>query len=102
MKSRTNRLILSCVAAVVLTLSSAGASTAFACPMCKAATEEDDAKPRAYMYSILFMLTVPATLFSGVTAGLVVMGRKESEALEAAGLTDETPEGPDGSTSSDG
>jgi len=57
--------------------------------MCKAANEEDDAKPRAYMYSILFMLTVPATLVSGVTFSLFRMSRNEAEALRDAGLSDE-------------
>jgi hypothetical protein len=42
-----------------------------ACPMCKLANEEGtdpqaaavaNARPRAYMYSILFMLSMPATL----------------------------------------
>ncbi len=38
-----------------------------ACPMCKAANESDqngepNTKPQAYMYSILFMLSMPATL----------------------------------------
>jgi hypothetical protein len=39
-----------------------------ACPMCKAANEADQGdgeanlKPRAYMYSILFMISMPATL----------------------------------------
>lgn len=38
-----------------------------ACPMCKAANETDqngepNTKPQAYMYSILFMLSMPATV----------------------------------------
>ena len=78
------------VLAVVLSLSGPATSAALACPMCKAANEEDDSKPRAYMYSILFMLTVPATLVSGVTFGLFAMSRKEAEALREAGLQDVT------------
>lgn len=56
-------------------------STAEACPMCKVANEDApafdangnpidvNARPRAYMYSILFMLSMPAVLLSsfGVT-----------------------------------
>ena len=57
--------------------------------MCKAANEEDESKPRAYMYSIIFMLTVPATLVSGVTFGLFKMNRQEADALREAGLSDE-------------
>ncbi len=40
-------------------------STAVACPSCKNANETDDLRPRAYMYSILFMLGMPATVFTG-------------------------------------
>jgi len=88
MKYVTSRTLMIPILAVVLTLSAPAASTALACPMCKAATEEDDAKPRAYMYSILFMLTVPATLVSGVTFSLFRMSRNEAEALRDAGLSD--------------
>ncbi|NQV27757.1 MAG: hypothetical protein HQ518_25695 [Rhodopirellula sp.] len=89
MKYVTSKFLMIPVLAVVLTLSAPAASTALACPMCKAANEEDDSKPRAYMYSILFMLTVPATLVSGVTFGLFTMNRKEADALREAGLSDE-------------
>ena len=64
MKYMTSKILMIPVLAVVLTLSAPAASTALACPMCKAANEEDDAKPKAYMYSILFMLAVPATMFT--------------------------------------
>lgn len=36
-----------------------------ACPGCKTANETEDRRPRAYMYSILFMLGMPATVFTG-------------------------------------
>ncbi|MDB4733574.1 hypothetical protein OAF42_03935 [Planctomicrobium sp.] len=44
-------------------------AAAEACPMCQVANEDDTgdatlARPRAYMYSILFMLAVPATMFT--------------------------------------
>lgn len=58
---------------------------AAACPMCKAANDEHDARPRAYMVSIIFMLTVPACLFSGLGIGLYRLNRSETERLEAAG-----------------
>jgi hypothetical protein len=93
MKYTIVRYLMIPVFAAVLTLSAPAASTAFACPMCKAATEEDDSKPRAYMYSIIFMLTVPATLVSGVTFSLFAMNRKEAEALREAGLSDAGPDG---------
>lgn len=89
MKYMTSKILMIPVLAVVLTLSAPAASTALACPMCKAANEEDDAKPKAYMYSILFMLTVPAALVSGVTFSLFKMSRNEAEALRDSGLSDE-------------
>ncbi len=48
---------------------------ASACPMCKAANEEDDAKPRAYMYSILFMLAVRGQ-WSAAWLSLVTVSRR--------------------------
>jgi len=46
---------------------SGGVPSVEACPLCKAANEADqngepNTKPMAYMYSILFMLAMPATL----------------------------------------
>ena len=93
MKYMTSKIVMIPVLAVVLTLSAPAASTALACPMCKAADEEDDAKPKAYMYSILFMLTVPAALVSGVTFSLFKMSRNEAEALRDSGLSDEESDG---------
>jgi len=58
---------------------------ASACPMCKAALDGDDARPRAYMISILFMLSVPLCLFSGLGYGLWRLSREEVERLRAAG-----------------
>ncbi len=93
MKYLTSRFLLIPFLAIVLTVSAPAVGTALACPMCKAANEEDDAKPRAYMYSILFMLTVPATLVSGVTFSLFKMSRNEADALREAGLSDDSPDG---------
>ncbi|TWU09548.1 hypothetical protein CA54_47900 [Symmachiella macrocystis] len=39
--------------------------SAQACPNCKEGIKSDDQMPRAYQYSIIFMLTVPATIFTG-------------------------------------
>lgn len=50
---------------------------AAACPNCKTALEQDDAKPKAYMYSILFMLAMPATLFSAFGIGLYRLSRRQ-------------------------
>lgn len=55
--------------ALVLCSGFVASSAAEACPMCQVANEDDTgdanlARPRAYMYSILFMLAVPATMFT--------------------------------------
>lgn len=42
-----------------------GSASASACPMCNQSIANENAMPRAYMYSILFMLGMPATVFTG-------------------------------------
>ena len=63
----------------------AGASEAWACPMCKMALETDDPQPRAYMLSILFMLGMIGSMFAAVTGLLIWLSRRERLVLEAAG-----------------
>jgi hypothetical protein len=41
------------------------AAAAQACPMCSQSIAEEDLLPHAYMYSIVFMLAMPATVFTG-------------------------------------
>ncbi len=47
-----------------------------ACPGCKTANETDNLRPQAYMYSILFMLGMPATVFTGFGIAFYRMSRK--------------------------
>ena len=67
------------------------AAPAQACPMCKVANESNedaairDARPRAYMYSILFMLSMPATLLTGYGFGFYRLHKQQQS----------TDEGPD-------
>ena len=61
------------------------ASDVWACPMCKMALETDDPQPKAYMYSILFMLGMIGTMFGAVASLLVWLTRQERLSLEAAG-----------------
>ena len=42
------------------------AATAQACPMCSQSIAEDDVLPKAFMYSILFMLGMPATVLGAI------------------------------------
>ena len=54
-----------------------------ACPMCKLATETTSRQPRAYMYSILFMMSMPATIMTGFGIAFYRLSRK------AAGMQQE-------------
>jgi len=64
-----NRIFKSLALAVAVSLATGVAPMATnslqACPGCKNANETDSLRPRAYMYSILFMLAMPATVFAG-------------------------------------
>ncbi|HBL42151.1 hypothetical protein [Gimesia sp.] len=57
-------------------------SQAAACPMCKQLNETDDSKPRAYMYSITFMLAMPAILLSGFGVAFFKMIKREQETVQ--------------------
>jgi hypothetical protein len=56
--------------------------------MCKLANETDSRLPMAYMYSILFMLGMPATVLSGFSIGFWRLSRQaarmQREAAEQA------------------
>lgn len=72
----------------LLVVSGAGsldAPVASACPNCKAAVEADpeNKQPKAYMYSILFMLSMPAILFGSFGYGLYRLSKKQ-QALQAS------------------
>lgn len=63
-------------------------SSADACPMCKYANEsgsedgsssEENRRPQAYMYSILFMISMPATLMAGFSFSFYRMWKKQQE-----------------------
>ena len=56
-----------------------------ACPMCKYALETDDLRPRAYMYSILFMLGAMGAVVGGLIGFLCWLSRHERAAMDAAG-----------------
>ena len=73
------------------------APSAQACPMCKVANEEAEnteaaavanARPRAYMYSILFMLSMPATLTASFGLGFYRLHKRQQALLAAEGDVD--------------
>ncbi len=73
-----NKALLAAVFAAVLGFG----STAMACPNCKFANETESNRPKAYMYSILFMIGMPATIFTGFGISFYRMIRKsEQESL---------------------
>ncbi len=75
-----------------LALFGSAASVATACPMCKYANEADqpnetaNLRPKAFMYSILFMLAMPPTIFTVFGVSFYRMCKK----AEAANATGET------------
>lgn len=75
--NRLKKIIYLALFAIVLV--SIVPTTAEACPMCKAAAEQDDNQPKAYMYSILFMLAMPAVIFGSFGYGLYRMNQREKD-----------------------
>lgn len=65
------------------------AGIAQACPMCSQSIAEEDLLPHAYMYSIIFMLTMPAVVFTGIGGFIFFQIRKAQSALPAD-ATDES------------
>jgi hypothetical protein len=63
MHRRLKQLLFVCLAISATWLLSAAAH---ACPMCSQSIAEEDLLPHAYMYSILFMLAMPAVVFTSV------------------------------------
>lgn len=60
------------------------AGSAQACPMCNQSIANENDLPRAYMVSILFMLAMPATVFTGF--GLYIAGQIRSHKAAQAAL----------------
>jgi hypothetical protein len=47
-----------------------------ACPMCAEANKADKNRPKAYMYSIIFMISMPALVCAGFGIGFYRLHRK--------------------------
>lgn len=77
MNSLLRRILMTGILAVTLT-----GSAAMACPNCKLANETESNRPRAYMYSILFMIGMPATIFTGFGISFYRMTRNAQRAAE--------------------
>ena len=70
---------LSCLLLVAALNGAIATPSAQACPMCKAANETQEHLPRAYQFSILFMLAMPAMLFSGIGFSLYRISKHETQ-----------------------
>lgn len=55
-----------------------------ACPMCSTNIESDQSLPRAYMYSILFMLAVPPTIFVGIGVAIYRAHARQARLMASA------------------
>lgn len=92
MNQPLRKIIRSCILAIVMTGACGFSSSALACPNCKAANETDSNRPRAYMYSILFMIGMPATIFTTFGISFYRMTKKAelAAAQEAESAIDPT------------
>jgi hypothetical protein len=52
------------------------AAAAQACPMCSQSIAEEDQLPKAFMYSIIFMLGMPATVLCGIGTAIYLKFRQ--------------------------
>ncbi|MCR9199370.1 MAG: hypothetical protein NXI04_12050 [Planctomycetaceae bacterium] len=77
--------------AIALCVSS---SSAMACPNCKLGNETESSRPRAYMYSILFMIGMPATIFTGFGISFYRMVQQANAAQNADGSPLDSPDTP--------
>lgn len=73
------------IAAITVLLLGSSAAVATACPLCKFGNEakqsEDEPvnmRPRAYMYSILFMLAMPASMVTALGVGIYKLNKHEN------------------------
>ncbi len=62
------------------------AAPASACPNCKATNDDDKRAAQGYMYSILFMIGMPATLFTGFGISFYRMTKRAAAAAEAEAI----------------
>lgn len=80
MHRRLKHLLLVCLAVGATWLLSAAAQ---ACPMCSQSIAEEDLLPHAYMYSIIFMLAMPAVVFTGIGSVIWLQLRRPTAADDA-------------------
>ena len=86
-----------------LVISLAMAAPVSACPMCKLAAEQAARQPKAYMYSILFMMGMPMMLTTGFGVAFYRLSRQADRMRQEEAENMTSPDGvnPDG-VNSDG
>ncbi len=78
---------------LILTFAFTAAATnavpANACPMCQQAVEaeEENKVPQAYMFSILFMMSMPAILLAAFSIGFYRLSKRAGEMAAVANAT---------------
>ena len=72
------------VVLVLVLLIGPAATSAFACPFCGEANATDQKRSDAYQLSILFMLAMPALIFSGFAYGFYRLSRGAAHVTEAS------------------
>jgi LytS/YehU family sensor histidine kinase len=60
----------------------AAAAPVSACPMCKLASESASRQPRAYMYSVLFMMSMPMIITGGFGIAFYRLSRQANRMRE--------------------
>jgi hypothetical protein len=95
MKHFFKSLVLAVAVALATGVAPMATNSLLACPGCKNANETDSLRPRAYMYSILFMLAMPATVFAGFGLAFYRLSKRaeleQLQALQAEMQSTETP-----------
>ena len=89
----TQRLKILCLMLALFGTLSVAAPVS-ACPMCKIAQEDSEdpavaARPKAYMYSILFMLSMPASIFTAFSVAFYRLSRRPASQDPAFASLDE-------------
>jgi LytS/YehU family sensor histidine kinase len=75
----------------------ATASPVSACPMCKLAVDSASRQPKAYMYSIIFMMSMPMMISTGFGIAFYRLNRqanrmREEQLRELEQANESTPE----------
>ena len=80
-----------CLIAAATILIAALPQAVWACPMCAETVAADDNLPKAYMYSILFMMGIPAILASGFGFAFYRLVKKQQALNDAAMAAEPIP-----------